>query len=57
MNERHDDHFGQLTPDPEWIGEIGRRASSGNSGTCGTYGINGLRPQLRSLDTSTWYPS
>jgi hypothetical protein len=23
--ERHDDHFGQLTPDPEWIGEIGRR--------------------------------
>jgi hypothetical protein len=22
--ERHDDHFGQLTPDPEWIGEIGR---------------------------------
>lgn len=23
--ERHDDHFDQLTPDPEWIGEIGRR--------------------------------
>lgn len=23
--EQHDDHFGQLTPDPEWIGEIGRR--------------------------------
>jgi hypothetical protein len=23
--ERHDDHFSQLTPDPEWIGEIGRR--------------------------------
>ena len=23
--ERHDDHFGQLTPDPEWISEIGRR--------------------------------
>lgn len=23
--ERHDDHFGQLTPDPEWIGEVGRR--------------------------------
>lgn len=24
--ERHDDHFGQLTTDPEWIGEIGRRS-------------------------------
>jgi len=23
--ERHDDHFGQLTPDPEWIRETGRR--------------------------------
>lgn len=23
--ERHDDHFGQLTPDPEWIGDVGRR--------------------------------
>ena len=23
--ERHDDHFDQLTPDPEWIDEIGRR--------------------------------
>lgn len=23
--ERHDDHFSQLTPDPEWIGETGRR--------------------------------
>lgn len=23
--ERHDDHFGQLTPDSEWIAEVGRR--------------------------------
>jgi hypothetical protein len=23
--ERHDDHFDQLTPDSEWIAEIGRR--------------------------------
>ena len=23
--ERHDDHFDQLTTDPEWIGAIGRR--------------------------------
>ena len=23
--ERHDDHFGPLTPDPVWIREIGRR--------------------------------
>lgn len=23
--ERHDDHFGQLTPDSEWIAAVGRR--------------------------------
>jgi len=23
--KRHDDHFGQLTPDEEWISEVGRR--------------------------------